>query len=120
MFRSFQCDDGRRLRADQGSIAGTRPIRMELQSTERRFPRNALKRIFEVARAQSRKRRRAPGHDPMTDHLAPIHDLLKMLLAGVFGLGYFLGELLAGKSTKLRLLVLLPLSVVFLVWYFFL
>ena len=56
----------------------------------------------------------------MTDHLAPIHDLLKMLLAGVFGLGYFLGELLAGKSTKLRLLVLLPLSVVFLVWYFFL
>ena len=97
-----------------------RPIRVELQSTRRRLCTTAPRRILEVAWAESRKRRHAPGHDPMTDHLAPIHDLLKMLLAGVFGLGYFLGELLAGKSTKLRLLVLLPLSVVFLVWYFFL
>lgn len=61
-----------------------------------------------------------PAKDPMIDSSETIYDLIKMLLAGVFVLGYFLGELLSGKSAKLRLFVMLPICVVFLVWYFFL
>ena len=78
--------DGRRLRADLGSIAGTRPVRMELQSTRRRPCTNAPRRILEVARAQSRKRRHAPGHDPMTDHLGRVlEQWIEIVLGSVHG-----------------------------------
>ena len=61
-----------------------------------------------------------PTKYPMTDHLGPLHDWLKIVLGAVFVLGYLLGELLSGKTAKLRLFVLLPISVLFLVWYVFL
>ena len=60
-----------------------------------------------------------PAKNPMTDHFGPVYDWIKMLLAAAFFLGYSLGELLSGKSVKLRLFVMLPVSVLFLVWYFF-
>ena len=61
-----------------------------------------------------------PTEDPMTDHSESVYDLLKMLLAGSFLVGFLLGEFVSGKPAKLRLIVMLPICVLFLAWYFFL
>ena len=61
-----------------------------------------------------------PAKDPMTDHFGPLYDWLKIVLGAVFVLGYLLGELLSGRTAKLRLFVLMPISVLFVVWFFFL
>lgn len=56
---------------------------------------------------------------PMTDHFGLLYFWIKIVLGAVFVLGYLLGELLSGKTAKLRLFVLVPISVLFLVWFFF-